>query len=543
MAVKFNPATGQTEDDGASSTPGLYDQVASTVSTIFPPAGLAMQIAPAVLEEGTPPAPDPLPAPAPSVSPSPAAPAPAPAAAPAIEPAKPAEPTLTKESSTTTKSTTGTVVSPEMRAADKEVASADAQGEKALALEAANRTKQAEIDQAKLDVEATLAKQRAKNAAAAEVEANRRKAEIDAKAKADQDAYQGAAAAGDKGFWGSQNTPSRIAWGLSMLFGGAAHGAGAENNPGAQLLDKTMADWTAERDKKLARLEREAAKSSGLQRTFWQDYGAEYKARKELQDAAAYTTVADKIDAMNEKMKTLLPAQALATNAAKAADYRQRAAEKRQAVVDQRASKFTQTTTDVDTTTTGLTPAQAAQADKARAETLLDLNGNVVGRALSKEEGEKIRAGQAATNSLTDVLAKLRAFNQAKGTTPGSAVLGKVGIETTDFKNRDTLMTQAAGYMTKMYETGVLNEGEYRRYVAILKPSLFQGAKGANESLDLITEGSVNGYNRRLGSQAVKPAASAPGGAAPSARPPGAVEGTYKGHRGYRVGNQFFATE
>jgi hypothetical protein len=120
------------------------------------------------------------------------------------------------------------------------------------------------------------------------------------------------------------------------MFGAAAEVFGAEENPGRKLLDKSMSDWTAERDKNLARLEKQANQSTGLQRTFWREYGDEIKAKKELQDAAAYLSVADKIDALNEQKKGQISAKAAADNAKASAEYRQKAAEKHQAVVDDR---------------------------------------------------------------------------------------------------------------------------------------------------------------------------------------------------------------
>lgn len=332
MAVKFNTTTGQTEDD---SGPGLLDQVAGVVGSIAPPLGAAIKLAPMALEEGTPPAPEPGTTPAAPAASSPAAPAPAPAATPA--PTTEAEPAAVPEVKTVTKTpeVTRHLTNPEELKADRETKAATDQGAKALELEARNRLKQAEIDQAKQDIEATQKRQEAQRAADNLKAAEARKKDIDAQAQRDQDAYQAAAATGEKGFWGSTDVVTKKQWALSLMFGNVASALGAENT-GQKLLDKTMHDWTTERDKKLLRLQQAAEKSSGLQRSFWRDWGDEYKARKELQDAAAYATVADQIDAMNVKMRALIPAQAAAANAAKAADYRQRAADKRQAVVEQR---------------------------------------------------------------------------------------------------------------------------------------------------------------------------------------------------------------
>jgi len=527
MALKFNPATGQTEDDG---TPGLLDQVASVVGTVSPALGTAMKLAPMALDEGEQPV-----APAPTATP-PATPPPAPAPAPASPPAPaaappttgiptpPATPTLAKESATHTTVSPTAANAAAMRGADKEVAAATDQGAKALELEAKNRLKQAEIDQAKQEIEATQKRQEAQRAQAAQVEAERRKKDIDAQATRDQDGYKAAAAAGDRGFWGNTDTVTKKQWALSIMFGSIAQLGGADENPGQRLLDKAMHDWTTERDKKLLRLQQVAEKSSGLQRTFWRDWGDEYKARKELQDAAAYLTVADQIDAMGVKMRALIPAQAAAANAAKAADYREQAAGKRQAVVDQRASRFAQTDTTVSTEQTGQTPAQIAQADKERQEGLFDLAGNYVGRARRPDEGEKLRAGQAATNALHDSLRRLQAFTAKEGT------VVVPGFEVTADKERDTLVATATGHLTTMFQTGVLQDKEYQRYQKMLKPSIVQSTKGAQENLGSLIDLTGEAYNRRVGSQGIKaehlPRTAA--GADPAAGQGGGVRKTFK---------------
>jgi hypothetical protein len=279
------------------------------------------------------------------------------------------------------------------------------------------------------------------------------------------------------------------------MFGAIAQLGGADENPGQKLLDKAMHDWTSERDKKLLRLQQAAEKSSGLQRTFWRDWGDEYKARKELQDAAAYLTVADQIDAMGVKMRALIPATAAAANAAKAADYRQRAAEKRQGVVDQRASRFTNTNTTVSTEQSGLTAAQIAQTDKARAETLLDLDGNVVGRALSKEEGEKVRKGHAAATAFIDAIDRLKGFNGKNGTRLISPDL---------IQQRDLLTGEATSYLTQAFQTGTLQDSEFKRYSKLLQGGWLQSGEGANNGLSGLQQGVRNAYGSQLRSQGVK---------------------------------------
>lgn len=274
------------------------------------------------------------------------------------------------------------IVNKEEIKADQEVAKATADGAAALKLDAANNLAKASIDQDKLDLEATQKKQQAIEAKARLDDANRRKAVIDDDVQAKTAAYQEAAA--DKNFWktpgSGSNDPNDIHnrqnWSLSLMFGNIAEGLGGQN-PGRKLLDKTMSDWVTERDKNLARLERDADKAGGLQKDFWSRFGEEAKAQKEMQDAAGYLALADKIDAMNVKMKNLIPLQAQAANAKAASDYREKAALQQQGVIDKRFEKDQVKSGGSETTTITGKPVAAGSAGEGKAAGVMIQKGTM----------------------------------------------------------------------------------------------------------------------------------------------------------------------
>jgi hypothetical protein len=322
-----------------SDSPSFLDSALGVVKTtvnlaanpLLAPAIPAAKAVWSLLPDGTPAKPE--------TPPAPVAPPTASAATEALTPPAPELPPP-PEVHTTSHSPTVTqkLVTKEELQADRDVAAANVKSEKAIELENDARLKQASIDASQMDIDNVKKRAEADRAHQELEEAQRKKNEIDAQAKADTEAYRQAASApgGAPGFWGSQDPVKKQSWALSLMFGAAAEVFGAEENPGRKLLDKSMSDWTAERDKNLARLEKQANQSTGLQRTFWREYGDEIKAKKELQDAAAYLSVADKIDALNEQKKGQISAKAAADNAKASAEYRQKAAEKHQAVVDDR---------------------------------------------------------------------------------------------------------------------------------------------------------------------------------------------------------------
>lgn len=130
--------------------------------------------------------------------------------------------------------------------------------------------------------------------------------------------------------------------------------------------------------------------------------------------------------------------------------------------------------------------------DKLRAETVLDLKGKVVGRALSPEEGEKLHDAHGATTSLLATLEKIKQFNAEHGTRliPG--------VNATEIKDRDLLTAAATGHLTKMFETGVLQDKEYNRYAGMLKGSWLQDPDQANQNIDTLGAVVAGAYENKV---------------------------------------------
>jgi hypothetical protein len=315
--------------------------------------------------------------------------------------------------------TTHHLVNQEEIKADQAVASTVKSGEDAILEENKNRLKQAEIDALKKDIDAGELKEQQENARKRLEDANRRKAAIDADVAKKQAAYEDAAK--DKNFWKTSSDPNdkndihnRQNWSMSLLFGNIAVAFGAEENPGRKLMDKAMGDWVTERDKNLARLEREATKAGGLKEKFWQTFGEDAKAQKELQDAAGYASMADKIAEKTEKEKALIGPKAVATNMKAVADYRQISADKRQGVVAQRFNQDHVSSGGGSTTT--ITDRPVSGSKSANNDLLVyGVGGEPIGQARTPKEAEKVNSANTAFRDLDGVLDALQQSYEKHG--------------------------------------------------------------------------------------------------------------------------------
>jgi hypothetical protein len=419
--------------------------------------------------------------------------------------------TLTAPSVTTTSK----VITPEVKQADKDVAAAVTEKKKALDAEAKNAAEEARIKGAELQIEADRKQREADDARLAMQDAQRRKDEVAIQAKRDQDALQTEAARNHNGFFadkaeGGGNTGSKILWALSLAFGAGAVRYG-QDSAGERLLDKAMDDWTQRRQHEVDRLGKVAAASGAAYQNFWANYGAEYQAQKLLKDAAGYAQVASQMRQLVADRGALMTAQAKADALAKSSTYDEKAAQDRQRAVDARiATRESRSGGQVTTLKVPTVPkADKVAADKDRSETLLDLNGNVVGKALTPVEGEKIRASHASVNSLAETATQLKQFVLKHGT----VVTGSLA------QDRDRLVSRLAGFLTQANQTGTLQQGEYERYSGILAGKWYQevNREGAAKVMDGIVGDARSNYNNQLRSQAIKlpdanPAAGASGG-------------------------------
>lgn len=507
MAIRYNPTNGQYEDD---DTPPIDP----SLGTLSP--GLADAITPPAPAVPVPEVPEPT-AGAPEEAAAPSAPdaedeATLPVAStPAIPGAAPGLGVASQTFTAPSVTTTSKVITPDIVRADKDVADAVKRRKAAFDQEEKNALERARLEGEQLKLEATRKENEATEARRAIEDANRRRAELEAQAARDQQGYQAQASKNAAGFFkdksdqGGGNFATRLLWGMSLFFGAKAVKDGGENQ-GARLLDQTLSDWSQANQRELDRLGKQAERSGGRLGSFWADYAAEYQAQKALKDAAGYAHVAAQLRQLVADRQQLLSAEAKTAALSKAAAYDEQAAQDRQRAVDARASTRTQnsggqvTTLKVPT----LPKASTAAADKARAETLLDLEGNVVGRALTPEEGKKLREAQAATNGFLGTIGDLKDFTAKNGTRL---------LDPSLIQKRDLLVGQATAFLTQAFQTGTLQDKEFGRYKDMLSGSWLQDPKGASKGLDTLSSGMRNVYNAKLASQGVRVA----GAAAPAA--------------------------
>lgn len=406
-------------------------------------------------------------------------------------------------------STSGKVVSPAMRAADASVAGADQEQHAAIATEEKNNLLKASIEGQQLEIDHA---NKVREAEDARKELERRQAhQLQLQAKVDNDVAreQDEYRRNQRGFFNDPENggtyASRILWGLSLAFSSAAMAYGDNSAVGFRLLDKSMEDWSRKREQSLNFMSKKAQQSGGLLADWIEKYGPQAENTLKLKQAAAYAGVADQIRDMVAKRQTLMSNEAKVSALTKAAEYDQKAALHKQQVMDSRAATYnsgSSSTTMIDASLKSAGKDNAA-ADKARAETLLDLAGNPVGRAMTPVEGEKIRAAQAATNGITDTLHRLQDFTRKNGTRL---------IDPDKVQQRDQLVAEATSYLTVALQTGTLNGGEFERYKKVLSGSWLQSGEGAANGLNTIAEGMKNGYMAKLASQGVgkAPAQEAP---------------------------------
>lgn len=150
--------------------------------------------------------------------------------------------------------------------------------------------------------------------------------------------------------------------------------------------------------------------------------------------------------------------------------------------------------------------AMGGRTDKAHPPgelNLPDLNGKTVGQALSPTEGHTIRAAQPAVKSLIGALGKMQGLIDSSGTIP---VIGgsRTNLPFTQ-ANKDMSSAQkyAAGFLTRIFETGVMSDKEYERYVNMMNPSLWQSPEQAKASLQQLITEMQEWYSNKLAAQGV----------------------------------------
>jgi hypothetical protein len=171
-----------------------------------------------------------------------------------------------------------------------------------------------------------------------------------------------------------------------------------------------------------------------------------------------------------------------------------------------------------------LTEYQQMMKDRWDAETVIpNLDGTDAGQAKTPAEAKKIREGQEAASSIIDVAERFKAFIDQEGTIQVPL------FETTAIKRRDNMTGELAGFLTIARKTGVLNQGEWKRYQALLTPDKLQSNEGAKQVFDDLIARTREGYTRMIRSQGVvgeKPAGAAPTHpeALPATKPAGTAQ-------------------
>jgi hypothetical protein len=196
------------------------------------------------------------------------------------------------------------------------------------------------------------------------------------------------------------------------------------------------------------------------------------------------------------------------------------------------------------------------------------LDGSEARKAKDPTSARKLNEARAAANGMRDQIQEMRQFIKDEGT------MQVPFAEADAIKRRQAITTAMAGHLTVLNKTGVLNDKEYLRYSDMTTPNWYQSNKGADAAFDQLDRTVAGGYHREfeahtqvaptnyqgVGSPQAPASRAAPGRslepgqvspvtptsvpqtAAPAAGqiPPGAVMGTYKGKRGYKLGDQFY---
>lgn len=180
-----------------------------------------------------------------------------------------------------------------------------------------------------------------------------------------------------------------------------------------------------------------------------------------------------------------------------------------------------------------LTAAQQAKQDQQdSALTIMDLQGQPVGKARTVKEAQNVRTGQEAATGLIDTINDMRDFVKREGTVQVPLFEGSAR------KEKEAIVSRAGGYLTQMRKTGILSPGEYERYASIMTPAIFASPDNADRALDQLTKSTADAYNRAVGAQLGAQGSTEQvkqQGPANRILPAGAEARTYKGVDGYRT--------
>lgn len=516
MAARLNPVTGVLEEDDEQTGEAETRAAAAGLS----PQPLALGITPAPLDFGGPPTPidqlasatapqqpEPEPEARAAAQDTGAANKPAPQRDAMFSKANPAIGLKVLDSKKTT--TTETKVSPEERALvakrDKLDAAAVERG-RLEALTEESKRREAESAAFRETQDAAERKQAEAEAAARVQERLQEKTtEFDA-------ASEEAKKTELKGFWRDKTTGDRILAGLSVFFGALGAGLqGSNRNLALETIEKAI-DRDIDLQKAMMAKKIETAARLGADVEKLRD-------RAEVATAAARAAGRELTAAETRRRAAMA-----GTDSAQADGERAAAALEANALKikqDFLESTRTRVVTEEQQNTTRANRAGALGGAAKQLDAVLDLDGNVVGKPRSAIEGKKLREAQSAAVGIGESLGRLKDHVLTHGRTilPGDAK-----------SERDSLISDATSYLTTMFNTGVLNAGEYERYKGQLNTSLLRGGDATAKGLDVMLTGLRSRYNAMLRGQAVAPDGKPieVGKAGPAAAPARAAKPTAK---------------
>jgi hypothetical protein len=325
--------------------------------------------------------------------------------------------------------------------------------------------------------------------------------ERDERARQRQEAAQkrvdDAHANAQKDYWADKSTAYKILQGLltfSSIKSSLALGQDPNDSPFMRMTREAV-----ERDKEKKMLEVRASKEfleaarRGPEeaRQFLLDARADIDAgtARQLQITLA------KGEALKASRK--VDANVLQANIAAAnAEQEAKLLESRQQMVDRDLQRGAPSNRKVTTTQVPLTAEQMKAAREATGQDPREVRdpktGQTIGLAPTPKEGQDSRTSYETLLAFRDVKERIAKFVADNGT--------RFKEWNPETKNAYiALTTEGAGYLTTLNNTGVLNEGEYKRYTQALDPdSLLSSQSGVQRGLNTIMVGVETRYASKV---------------------------------------------
>jgi len=422
-----------------------------------------------------------------------------------------APPAMTTRESTTTKAPTVTTVERTQGAIDAAGDYAAAMGEqkKAIASQAQAQAATGEIEAGGLEREAELRRNYEENRRKVREERAARMAELrgESQKKKEQMERDGRPTS----YWEDRGAAARV---FSAFMVGINTAAGGDE--AYKILSENMArDRQLKLDKFAASKELHAASLEGEEaaKNAFEDKLKEIGDEEEVRARI----VAKEIEAKAKRSgNAAMMAEAAKLRAKVDADAAEKIQKDEQFYAKKTVEGGGSSTTSTTENIGGAGGDAAKAAEKATGLEVLDLSGKSYGQGRTMLEARKLRDSQAAATGLTGELRKLQGHlieEGRAGNVPGSTAMQK----------RNAIITVATAYITRLFETGVLNKDEFIRYKEGLNTSVMVGGKQAAAGIDDVISGVQANFNAKLKVMAVAHPA-APAAAEKSQAPRGRAE-------------------